>query len=266
MGCELLLRSLHIDLEDAPDVYPFTVPVIAQLERLVFRSPVTFFIGENGAGKSTLLEGLAAAVRLPTVGGQDIDRDETLQPARDLADRLRLQWHKKTRRGFFLRAEDFFNFSRRMTNLVADMDELAADYAQRFEGYGRDLATGMAAGQRAAIVERYGENLDARSHGESFLTLFESRFVPGGLYLLDEPDTALSTQRQLGLLHMLKEMVESDAQFIIATQSPILMAFPGATILSFDRCPAEEIPYDEVDQVILARDFLNHPQAFLRQL
>jgi predicted ATPase len=260
------LRSLHIDLEDTPDTYPFTVPVIVQLERIVFRSPVTFFAGENGTGKSTLLEGIAAGARLPTVGGQDIDADDTLKPARDLAERLRLQWEKRTHRGFFLRAEDFFNFSIRMARIVADMDELGSDYEQRFEGYGRQLAQGVARGQRAEVVKRYGENLDARSHGESFLTLFESRFVPDGLYLLDEPDTALSPQRQLALLHMLKSMVNQEAQFIIATQSPILMAFPGATILSFDRCPAEEVPYGQVDQVVLARSFLNNPEAFLRQL
>jgi predicted ATPase len=262
----LHLTSLHLDLADAPDTYPFNVPVIAQLDRLVFRSPVTFFAGENGTGKSTLLEGIAASARLPTVGGEDVDRDETLKPARELAGRLRLQWQKRTHRGFFLRAEDFFNFSLRMTRLVAEMDALASDYASRFEGYARGLAQGAVAGQRVEIVRRYGENLDARSHGESFLTIFESRFVPDGLYLLDEPDTALSPQRQLALLHMLKTMVDQEAQFIIATQSPILMAFPGATILSFDRCPAEEVPYDQVDQVVLARSFLNQPEAFLRQI
>jgi predicted ATPase len=257
---------LHVNLENTPDAYPFNVPVIAQLQRLVFRSPVTFFAGENGTGKSTILEGIAAGARLPAVGSEDVDRDQTLKPARELAERLRLQWEKRTHRGFFLRAEDFFNFSLRMSRLVAEMDALATDYAERFEGYGGQLARGAVAGQRAEIIRRYGENLDARSHGESFLTLFESRFVPDGLYLLDEPDTALSPQRQLALLHMLKSMVDAEAQFIVATQSPILMAFPGATILSFDRCPAEEVPYDDVDQVVLARSFLNQPEAFLRQL
>jgi predicted ATPase len=260
------LRSLHIDLEGVEDIYPFNVPVIGALQRVIFRSGVTFFVGENGAGKSTLLEGIAAGLSMITVGGEDVRRDPTLEPARRLADHLRFQWNTKTRRGFFMRAEDFFNFSRRMAGLVTEMSDLASEYDERLEGYGLSLAKGAVQGQRKELVERYGENLDARSHGESFLTLFSTRFVPGGLYLLDEPDTALSPQRQLTLLAMLKDMVGRDAQFIIATQSPILMAFPGATILSFDRCPAEEVPYDQVDQVILARSFLTQPEAFLRQL
>jgi predicted ATPase len=96
--------------------------------------------------------------------------------------------------------------------------------------------------------------------------VFSERFVPDGLYLLDEPDTALSPQRQLALLGLIKEMVGEGAQFIIATQSPMLMAFPGATILSFDRVPATEVAYDEVEQVVLARSFLERPEAYLRRL
>lgn len=262
----IYLRSLHLDLEDVEDGYPFSVPVIARLERLEFRSPVTFFVGENGTGKSTLLEGIAAAAGSITVGAEDIDADATMEPARRLAGRLRLQWQRKIHRGFFLRAEDFINFSRRMFRLVQEMDELAAGYGERMEGYGLDLARSSALEQRRALIERYGEDLSARSHGESFLQFFGARFVGEGLYLLDEPDTALSPQRQLALLTMLKDMVANGAQFIVATQSPILMAYPDATILSFDRCPMQEMAYDDVDQVMLARSFLNRPDAFLRRL
>jgi len=120
--------------------------------------------------------------------------------------------------------------------------------------------------QRRALIERYGEDLDANSHGESFLKLFQARFVPGGLYLLDEPEAPLSPQRQLALLSMLQEMVEQNAQFIIATHSPILMAFPGAAILSFDQHPVREIAWEETEHVSLTRAFLNNPQRFLRHL
>ena len=106
----------------------------------------------------------------------------------------------------------------------------------------------------------------ARSHGESFLQLFQSRFVPGGLYLLDEPEAPLSPQRQLALLAMLKEMAGQDSQFVVATHSPILMALPGADILSFDRAPVRRLPYGEVEHVSFTRDFLNNPEAFLRHL
>ena len=116
------------------------------------------------------------------------------------------------------------------------------------------------------LVKKYGENLDANSHGESFLKLFQSRFVPGGLYLLDEPEAPLSPQRQLALLSMLKEMVSEDAQFIIATHSPILMAFPEAVILSFDTHPIKEVKWEEIEHVSLTRAFLNNPSSFLRHL
>ncbi len=134
------------------------------------------------------------------------------------------------------------------------------------KGYGLTLARGVVGGQRRALASRYGEDADARSHGESFLNLFQSRFVPGGLYLLDEPEAPLSPQRQLALLAMLKEMAGQDSQFVVATHSPILMALPGADILSFDTTPVTRVRYEEVEHVSFTRDFLNNPEAFLRHL
>jgi predicted ATPase len=242
------------------------VPVIQSLDRLTFHSPVTLFVGENGSGKSTLLESIAVGVRSVAVGGADIARDENLQPARELAQRLRFSWTKRTHRGFFLRAEDVFNFGRRMAGLVVELGELAEEFEGKFEGYGQSLARGTALEQQRALLERYGRDLNMKSHGESFLHIFGQRFVPGGLYLLDEPDTPLSPQRQLAFLSLLKEMVAEDSQFIIATHSPILMAFPSATILSFDGGSAREVSYGEVEQVELLRAFLADPSAFLRHL
>ena len=116
------------------------------------------------------------------------------------------------------------------------------------------------------LENRYGEGLEYHSHGEGYLELFQSRFVPGGLYLLDEPEAALSPLRQLGFLSLLKEMVNQDAQFIIATHSPILMAFPGATLLNFDHIPLQEATWEQLEHVTLTRDFLTNPQAFLRHI
>ena len=124
------------------------------------------------------------------------------------------------------------------------------------------LAKGPAAGSLSAMQSRYGEDLDANSHGESFLRLFRSRFVPGGLYLLDEPEAALSPQSQLGFV----DMVEQGAQFVIATHSPVLMAVPGATIYSFDRSPLREVGYDALDGVTLLREFLLAPDRYMRKL
>lgn len=117
-----------------------------------------------------------------------------------------------------------------------------------------------------ALENRYGDGLDSQSHGESFLALFKSRFIPGGVYLLDEPEVPLSPLRQIGLLSLLKQMVEADAQFIIATHSPILMAYPGASIYSFDSLPVQTVEYKELEHYSLTRDFLNNPESFLRHL
>ena len=109
-------------------------------------------------------------------------------------------------------------------------------------------------------------DLDANSHGQSFLRLFQSRFVPGGLYLLDEPEAPLSPQSQLGLMAMIADMVAQDAQFIIATHSPILMAYPGATIVSFDEVPVSVVEYESLESVRLVRDFLVAPERYLRRI
>ena len=248
-----------------PDEYPFTLPVVRQLGDVTLESPVTFFVGENGSGKSTLLEAIAVTSGSIAVGGEDLITDPTLRPVRELASHLTLGWRKRTHRGFFLRAEDFFNFASRMQASVRELDELAESYTQPEMSYGARLAQGAMRGERSALT-RYGADLHARSHGEAFLQVFQSRFVPGGLYLLDEPDIALSPLRQLAFLAMLSDMVQQEAQFIIATHSPMLMAFPEATIFKFDEHGITETAYDEVDNVVLMRDFLANPEAFLRQL
>jgi predicted ATPase len=261
------LQSVAYHPADRPeDRYPFNVPAIATLDRLVFDTPVTFFAGENGTGKSTLLEAVAAGIGTVTVGGEDIASDSNLEPARELSRRLKFSWARKSKHGFFLRSEDFYNYARRTAALVKDLGDIATGYEESYSGYGLQLARGSTLDQRRALVERYGEDLNARSHGESFLQFFGSRFVPDGLYLLDEPDTPLSPQHELALLHMLKDMVSQDGQFVIATHSPILMAFPEATILSFDRTPIEPVPYEEVAQVRLFKEFLHRPAAYLRHL
>src|SRR5262245_5095887 len=191
--------------------FPFNLSLVKKLDRIDFHSPVTFFVGENGSGKSTLLEAIGAGVKLATVGGDDVERDKSLENARALGKQLKFSWSCKTHRGFFLRAEDFFNFARRLQAMTRELQELGDSL--------HGMAKGAILGQRQALIERYGEDLDANSHGESFLKLFQSRFVPGGLYLLDEPEAPLSPQRQLALLAMLKEMVEEESQFIIATHS-----------------------------------------------
>ncbi len=252
-----------------PPVFPFSVPAVRTLETLDLTARVTFFVGENGSGKSTLLEGIAAAAHLPAVGMNDLDRDATLAAQRSLADALKLTWAKRTHRGFFLRAEDFFGFQRRLATerleFERELGVIDEQYRDR-SALARGLAAGPVMASLGDMERRYGRDPDARSHGQAFINLFQQRFVPGGLYLLDEPEAPLSPQNQLGLLAVLLEMVTEDAQFIIATHSPILLAFPNAVIYSFDRVPVTAVAYDDLDHVTLTRDFLNDPRAFLRRL
>ena len=253
------------------DQFPFTVPAIRALDGLPLERPVTFFVGENGSGKSTLLEGIAAAARLATVGSAEVQQDDTLAAQRRLGKALRLSWARRTTRGFFLRAEDFFGFAKRLARMRAELIVEMREAAELYKAGGRSqTALGLKQGPlQASIAElekRYGAELDANSHGESFLKLFQSRFVPGGLYLLDEPEAPLSPQSQLSLLAMIGDMISQDAQFIIATHSPLLLAFPDAQIYSFDRIPVHAVAYEELDHVRITRDFLNAPNRYLTQI
>lgn len=269
----LQLRTIDLKPgeESSPSSFPFNLPLIRHFKLLKLESPVTFFTGENGSGKSTFLEAIAASANLPTAGGADVETDESLSGPRQLGEQLRLGWSKRTRRGFFLRAEDFFRFQQRTNSTGRELGDLAAQYEAELEtdpgnAEGIRRARGYILGQKSALEERYGEDADAQSHGEAFLNFFEQRLVPGGLYLLDEPEAPLSPLRQLAFLSLLKRFVAQNCQFLIVTHSPILMAFPGAKLLDFNQHPIAAVPYDEVEHVALTRSFLNNPDSYLRRL
>jgi predicted ATPase len=238
---------------DDPTIYPFSVPAIAALTSIEIRSRVVFFAGENGSGKSTLLEALALACGFGREGGtrnfsfstQNERRDETNDGERAvdaLAEALRLSWGKRQRDGFFLRAESFYN-------VASYLDRLAVTDRRALNAYG-------------------GISLHARSHGESFLTLLLERFSGNGLYLIDEPEAALSAARQLALLARMRTLIERDeqTQFIIATHSPIVLAYPGAQILAFDRGALQTIAYTDTDAYVITRRFLHDPKRALQTL
>ena len=246
--------------------FPWTVPLVASLDVLEFATPVTFFVGENGSGKSTVLEGVAAGVRAIAVGSADLDKDDSLQAAREFASGFRFERRRQPRTKLFFRAEDVFGFTRRMLHTMQDLSALEEEFRRTFpEGsYGQRLAVGAARGQRQELEGRYGENPDGRSHGEVFLGLLASRLVPGGLYLLDEPEAPLSPRGVLQLIALIKDRIANDCQFIIATHSPMLMAFPDATIYVFAANTVTPTPYAEVEHVQLTKSFLDNPQRFLR--
>jgi predicted ATPase len=264
------LKSINkIEFGSTQDAFPFNVPVIQSFTDIDFRSDVTFLVGENGSGKSTFLETIACAAGLHTIGSESADTDKTLSSIRALARTFKLSWSKKTKRGFFLRSEDFFGYAKRMAaireGMQKDLEDLKEEYKDR-----SDTALGLAsmpfARELHEMQRDYGEGLDARSHGENYFTLFKARFVPGGLYLLDEPEAPLSPMRQLILLSMMKMMIAEEAQFIVSTHSPIVMAYPDATILNFDGGKIEQVEYERLDHVIITKAFLNDPARYLDRL
>jgi len=250
--------------------FPFSVPAIATLTELELTTPVTLLVGENGSGKSTFLEALAIASGLPAVASRRLKDDPTLEPQRRLAGHLKLTWRgARTHRGFFLRAEDFFGFQKEVGRMMAAHRAELARVDREMAGHsalGRAKAMEPHAKSIAGLARNYGEDPDAGSHGEAFLRLFGSRLVPDGVYLLDEPEAALSPQSQLAFLAMVKNALDAGSQFVIATHAPILMATPGATILGFDDPPIRSVPYEELESMRLVRDFLAAPERYLRRI
>lgn len=248
--------------------FPWTLPLVRSLDDLSFETPVTFLVGENGSGKSTVLEGLAAGMDAVSVGRRDIGRDDTLAAARAFAGGYRFVRRRHARTRLFMRAEDVFGFVNRVGSEIRGLADIEADLRSNLpEGsYGQRIATGMARGQRGALIARYGENPDGRSHGETFLGLLKQRLVPRGLYFLDEPEAPFSPARLLALIALMKDAVDQGSQFVVATHSPILMALRGARILLFDGDAVRPVAYDDVEHVRFTRAFLNDPQAYLRHL
>jgi len=265
------LKSVTVREFNTQDVdsFPFNLEMVKSLRGIEFSAPVAFFVGENGSGKSTILETLVCAIESITVGSESVKTDKSLAAIRRLAQYFRLAWKKRTHKGFFLRAEDFFGYAKQMRQtqdeFQQDLKDVKREYKDRSQ-YATALASLPYNNELAAIQRRYGDGLDQRSHGESFMTLFQSRFVPDGLYLLDEPEAALSPTRQLTFISALKQMVQENSQFIIATHSPIILAFPEAQILYFHEGKIQEAQYNQLEHVNLMKDFLSNPESFLRYL
>ncbi|MCY2932904.1 MAG: AAA family ATPase [Planctomycetota bacterium] len=232
------LQSIFIKSDASLDFnsYPFNIPAVAKLDQIRFHPDVTFFVGENGAGKSTVLEAIALALGYSPEGGTRNVQLETTKSVSSLYESIGLvQSYRKPRDGYFLRAETFFN-------VATYMDEVGY-----LDGYG-------------------GKSLHSRSHGEAFLTLLTNKFNGKGLYLLDEPEAALSPNRQLAALSAIHQLVQNESQFIIATHSPILLAYPNAKIILFDETGLSEVTYEQTDHYSITRDFLNHYDRRLEQL
>ena len=237
----LLHATLLRDRVPSFDAYPFNLPAVRTLETLPLHRAVTFIVGENGSDKSTLLEALAVAAGFNAEGGSRNFNFHTRASHSELHRYLRLaRSQKRPRTGFFLRAESYFN-------VATEIERLDAIDPGLLQAYG-------------------GKSLHEQSHGESFIALLKNRFTGHGLYFLDEPEAALSPTRQMAALVRIHDLVREGAQFIIATHSPILMAYPDATILGVTPEGVAPVRYKETEHYTITRRFLNDPAGMLRQL
>jgi predicted ATPase len=233
--------ALKRDEIDSFDRYPFSLAAVRPLETLAFHSAVTFFVGENGSGKSTLLEAVAVACGFNPEGGSRNFSFATRASHSELHRFLRVsRGHPRPRDGFFFRAESFFNVATEIEKLDAEP------------------------GPGPPIGPAYSDHsLHEQSHGESFLALVLNRFRGNGLYLLDEPEAALSPKRQLAVMTRIHDLVQAGSQFVIATHSPILMAYPDAWIYQFSSAGIERVAYTETEHYCITRSFLSNPRRML---
>jgi predicted ATPase len=236
--------SLRRDIVESFENYPFSLPAVRMLDHLEMHPKITYLVGDNGSGKSTLLEAIAVSFGFNAEGGSKNFNFGTNSTHSDLYRYLRIaKGFRKPRTGYFLRAESFYNVASEIDKL--DAEPLTAP--RIIDGYG-------------------GVSLHHQSHGESFMTLMTQRFKGQGLYILDEPEAALSPQRQLAVLSRMHDLVQQGSQFIIATHSAILMAYPESSIYQFSQDGIAPVAYEDTEHFQVSRDFLASPQRMLRQL
>jgi predicted ATPase len=240
----VLAVKLRRDKIDSFDQYPFSLPVVRHLETLVLHPAVTFLVGENGSGKSTLMEALAVAWGFNAEGGTKNFRFGTRASHSVLHEYLRLiKSARRPRDGFFLRAESLFN-------LATEIELLDKEPASS-----------------PPIINSYGyRSLHEQSHGESFLAVMMHRFGGHGFYVLDEPEAALSPSRQLAMISRIHQLVQTRSQFVIATHSPMLMAYPNAWIYQIGVSGLERVSLEETEHYVVAKRFLNDTRGQLARL
>lgn len=259
------IKSFSINTEKkAP--FPYNVPAVIACSNISLDHGITIFVGDNGTGKSTLLETLGLHLQLPLISGH-IKRMDGFQAAELLEPYIRVEWRNETQKGFFFRAEDFSQFIHSV--------ELAKSSNQTFlnelKGTVKDSVIDELAESMNIPLQTmrrdYGENMQAFSHGEAYLKILQTRIAGKGIYLLDEPEAALSPLRQLSLIsYILEVLKEKKSQFIMATHSPILMGIPGACIYEITGYGINRVAFQDTEHYQITKTFLENPEFYLRHL
>lgn len=240
MDSNIILKKIELKKDEIKDFNKYPFNIVKNFDELNLDSQVTFFVGENGIGKSTFIEAIAVALGLPAEGGTENFKYETKNTTSELSKYLRLGTFNNPKIKFFLRAESFYNFSTEVERLVEE------------DGFD-------------TLYNSYGGNLHECSHGEAFLQLVQNKFRDHGLYILDEPEAALSPQRQLSLLCLIDELVKEGSQFLIATHSPILISYRDGKILDLNN-NFKEIAYKDTDIYSLYKMYLDQPEIMQHNL
>ncbi|MFS4417575.1 AAA family ATPase [Maribacter sp. 2307ULW6-5] len=259
------LSSFSID-PNRTHPFPYDVPAVRFAKNIALKTPVTFLIGDNGTGKSTLLELLAYRLQLPHMDGSGYQK-KGFKAARTLLPHLELSWERERSTGFFFRAEDFGNLINSIDRQDGKLHGFMADLEGAVPDHIIQEMKDSANHQIHHMRKRYGQDLQSFSHGEAYLKIMQEKIVDRGLYLLDEPEAALSPLKQLSLLYFMQEHLRQfTSQLIIATHSPMLMAFPGATIYEVNQEGMKQVPLEETEHYTVTRSFLNDPGRYLRHL
>lgn len=233
----LMWIKLNLPGLEKEEMFPYNLPIIKNTKEIEFHDKVTFFIGENGTGKSTILEAIAIKLGLNPEGGSKNFIFETKKTHSDLHENIILSKGAKTpKSSYFFRAETFYNLASNIEDL-----NIGSYYSDR-------------------------ESLHKLSHGEAYMSLIQNRFFKEGLYLLDEPESALSPTRQLTLLREIHELCENGSQFIIATHSPIIMAYPNSIIYCFDNGVIRNIEYEHTEHYAVTKHFIKDYKRMMNDL
>lgn len=265
----IFLKSIVKLHEVSNEKYPFSLPVLENFKELNFLKPVTIFCGDNGSGKSTFLEIIGLCAGSIRISNKPMKEDREFENLSYAAKYFKLSWTLKNKKGFFLRSEDFIeyvkNFDKTKESMSESLKEVESEYKGRSQ-FSKNLARMPYCNSLYAMNNMYNGDLNEKSHGESYLEFFRSRIKPSGLYILDEPEAPLSPLNQIGFLAAINEMVKQNCQFIIATHSPILMAYKDAQIYEMSGNKINSVKYSDIESVRFLRSFLNNPDKYLRYI